>query len=46
MQLEQYFRPLASGYNSSSEDVGRTSNENNNDTELNAPQTENAQKPQ
>ena len=46
MQLEQYFRPLASGYNSSSEDVGRTSNENNNDTELNAPQAENAQKPQ
>jgi hypothetical protein len=46
MQLEQYFRPLASGYNSASEDVGRTSNENNNDTELNAPQAENATKPQ
>ena len=46
MQLEQYFRPLASGYNSSSEDVGRTSNENNNDTELNTPQAENATKPQ
>lgn len=45
MQLETSFRPLSSGYNSSSSDTGRPSNAESNDTELNAPQAENSTSP-
>lgn len=42
MSLEQYFRPVQSGYNSSgSEDTGRPSNEENNDVENNVGQSDN-----
>lgn len=43
--LSALFRPLSSGYNSNSEDNGRPSNAENDDSELNAPQAENATSP-